>query len=206
MRRFIIILSLLAITALSPPAALGKAKGTVRPLSGTGSSTTSIDLATGTGSVAGSFRLSHLGRFAFTNDITSFKVTGPDTFSLTLTAILVAAKGDRLCTAATGTGTLTPTGSETTLVSTITGGTGRFARARGTLTSKISSAIVPTIGTSFTTRDTETHKGQIRYSPRRGAGVMGSGLTRKQWRDAWRCAAALPAADRARTAAPSVGG
>jgi hypothetical protein len=190
MRRFTIILALLAVGALSPAAALGKAKGMDRPLSGTSSSTTTVDLATGTGSVAGSGQLSHYGRFTFTNDIRSFTLTGPDTFSLTLTAIVVAANGDKVCTAATGTGTLTPAGSEATLVSTITGGTGRFAGASGTLTSKISSGTVSALGTSLTTRDTETHKGRISYSPRRRGGVMGSGLTRKQWRDAWRCAVA----------------
>jgi len=189
MRRFMIILALLAVAATSPAAAFGKAKGSDRPVSGTGSSTTDVNLAAGTGSVEGSGQLSHLGRFTFTNDISSFKLTGPDTFGLTLTAALVAANGDKMCTAATATGTLTPTGSETTLVSTITGGTGRFAGASGTLTSKISSVIVSTDGTSLTTRDTETHRGRISYSPRRG-GVIGSGLTRKQWRDAWRCAAA----------------
>jgi hypothetical protein len=190
MRRFTIILSLLALTALSPPAALGNAKSTARPMSGTSSSTTTVDLATGTGSVAGSGRLSHYGRFTFTNDITSFTLTGPDTFSLTLTAVLVAANGDKVCTAATGTGTLTPTGSDTTLVSRITGGTGRFVRASGTMTSRISSAIVSTLGTSLTTSDTESHKGRIRYSARRHGGVLGSGVTRKEWRGAWRCAAA----------------
>jgi hypothetical protein len=190
MRRFTIILALLAVAALSPAAALGKAKGTDRPLSGTSSSTTTVDLATGTGSVEGSGQLSRIGRFTFTNDIRSFTLTGPDTFSLTLTAIVVAANGDKICTAATGTGTLTPTGSETTLVSTITGGTGRFARASGTLTSEISSVTASTLGSSLTNRDTETHKGRISYSPRQRRGVLGSGLTRKQWREAWRCAVA----------------
>ena len=191
MRRFIILLGLLAVAALSPPAALGKATGPVRQLSGTSSSTTTVDLVAGTGRVSGSGRLSHLGRFAFTNDITSFTLTGPDTFRLTLTATLVAANGDRVCTAATGTGTLTRAGSETRLVSTITGGTGRFAGASGTLTSRISSgAVASTLGTSLTTRDSETHKGRISYSARRPGGVLGSGLTRKQWRGAWRCAVA----------------
>jgi hypothetical protein len=190
MRRFTITLALLAVAALSPPAALGKAKSTVRTLSGAGSSTTTVDLATGTGSVTGSGQVSHLGRFTFTNDIKSFTLTGPDTFSLTLTAIVVAANGDRVCTAAIGTGTLTPNGTETTLVSTVTGGTGRFAGASGTLTTKISSAIVSTVGTSLTNRDTETHNGRISYAARRRGGVMGSGLTVKQWRNAWRCAVA----------------
>jgi hypothetical protein len=188
MRRFTIILALLAVGGVSPAAALGKAKGTDRPLSGTSSSTTTLDLATGTGSVTGSGQLSHLGKFTFTNDITSFMLTGPDTFNLTLTAILVAANGDKVCTAATGTGTLTPAGSDATLVSTITGGTGRFAGASGTLTTKISSEIVSTVGTTVTLRDSEIQKGRISYSQRRSGGVMGSGLTPKQWQDGWRCA------------------
>jgi hypothetical protein len=188
MRRFTIILALLAVAAPSPAAALGKPKSTDRPLTGTGSSTTSIDLARGTGSVAGVGRLAHLGRFTFTNDITSFTLTGPDTFELELTAIIVAANGDKVCTTATGTGTMSPTGSEATLVSTIAGGTGRFAAASGTITSTISSEIVSTAGATLTTRDAETHRGRISYSARRRGGVMGSGLTRKQWRQAWQCA------------------
>ena len=156
-------------------------------MNGTGSSTTTVDLATGTGGVAGGGRVSHLGKFKFTNDITSFTLTGADTFRLTLTAIIVAANGDRICTAATGKGKLTPTRSETTLVSKITGGTGRFARASGTLTSKISSEIVSTAGTITTSRDSEIHRGRISYSPRRRVGVLGSGLTHKQWRNTWRC-------------------
>ena len=187
MRRFTIILTLVAFAAVSPAAALAKAKGTSRPMNGTGSSTTIVDLATGTGDVAGGGRVSHLGKFKFTNDITSFTLTGADTFRLTLTAIIVAANGDRICTAATGKGKLTPTRSETTLVSKITGGTGRFARASGTLTSKISSEIVSTAGTITTSRDSEIHRGRISYSPRRRVGVLGSGLTHKQWRNTWRC-------------------
>jgi hypothetical protein len=198
MHRFTIIMALLGVAALSPAAALGNAKRTDQSSRGASSSTTTVDLATGKGSVAGRGRLSQLGRFSFTNDITSFKLTGPDTFSLRLTAILVAANGDRVCTTATGKGTLTATGkgtltatgSKTTLVSTITGGTGRFARASGTTTSRISSEIVSTVGTTLTTRDTETHTGRMSYAPRRRVGVMGSGLTPKQWRSSWRCAAA----------------
>jgi hypothetical protein len=190
MRRFTIILALLAVAALSPAAALGKAKRTDHSSRGTSSSTTTVDLATGKGSVVGSGRLSQLGRFSFTNDITSFKLTGPDTFSLRLTAILVATGGDRICTTATGKGTLTATGSEATLVSTITGGTGRFALASGTMTSRIRSEIGSSVGTTLTTRDTESHEARLSYAPRRRVGVMGSGLTPKQWRSAWRCAAA----------------
>ena len=77
MRRFTIILALVAFAAVSPAAALGKSKASSRPMSGTGSSTTIVDLATGTGSVAGGGRVSQLGKFKFTNDITSFTLTGP---------------------------------------------------------------------------------------------------------------------------------
>jgi hypothetical protein len=163
MRRYSVILAVLAVAALTPVAALGKANGTDRPVKGKSSSTTTVDLATGTGSVEGSGHLSHFGRFSFTNDITSFTLTGPDSFTLTLTAVLVAANGDEVYTTATGTGTLTPTGSETTLVSTITGGIGRFADASGTLTSRIRGVTVSAVGTSVTTSDTETHKGRISY-------------------------------------------
>src|SRR5829696_1436453 len=136
-RTLLILLSVLALAVVAPSAAVAKRGGTDRPLQGQSSSTTTIDLATGTGSSAGSGRVSHSGKFTFTNDITSFTLTGPTTFSLTLTGIIVAANGDVIYTTATGTGTLTPTGSELTLVSTIIGGTGRFADASGTITTAI---------------------------------------------------------------------
>ena len=164
MRRFAFILALFAMAAtFTAGPAFGAAKGTDRPQRGTSTSTTTVDVSTGTGAVAGSGQLSHLGRFDFTNDITSFTLTGPDTFTLTLTAVIVAANGDEIYTTATGTGTLTPTGSEATLVSTITGGTGRFANASGTTTTKITSVTVSTVGTTITTHDTETHTGRISY-------------------------------------------
>jgi hypothetical protein len=60
-----------------------------------------------------------------------------------------------------GTGTLST--GEATLVSTFTGGTGRFADASGTLTTRISSVIVSQVGTTITSEDTETHTGTISY-------------------------------------------
>jgi hypothetical protein len=165
LRRLIFLSSLvLAVAALSPATALGAANGTDRPLSGTSSSTTIINTAPpGTGTSDGSGQISHLGEFTFHNDITSLTPTGLNTFSFTLTAIIVAANGDEIFTTATGTGTLTATGSESTLVSTITGGTGRFADASGTLTTSIRSVTVSVVGSTVTNHDTETHEGQISY-------------------------------------------
>jgi hypothetical protein len=153
----------LAVAGLGPAAALGAAKGTDRPSKGTSTSTTTVDLATGTGISDGSGHISHLGAFTFHNDHSGFTVTG-DTFSWTQTATIVAANGDEIFTTAVGTGTLLPNNtSEATLVSTITGGTGRFADASGTLTSTISSVTVSQVGTTITSEDTETHTGQISY-------------------------------------------
>ena len=160
MRRFTIILAILAVAAIGPAAALGKPHGTDRPVKGTSTSTTTVDLATGTGISDGSGRISHLGRFTFHNDFTGITVTG-DTFTWTQTATIVAANGDEIFATAVGTGTLST--GEATLVSTFTGGTGRFADASGTLTTEINSVIVSQVGTIITSEDTETHTGRISY-------------------------------------------
>lgn len=79
----------------------------------------------------------------------------------TQTATIVAANGDEMFATAVGTGTLLPNNtSEATLVSTFTGGTGRFS---GTLTTSISSVTVSMVGTTITSNDTEIHTGQISY-------------------------------------------
>jgi hypothetical protein len=164
LRRLIFLSSLvLAVAALSPATALGAANGTDRPVSGKTTSTTTVDLATGTGISDGSGQLSHIGASTFHNDFSGFTVTG-NTFTWTQTATIVAANGDEIFATAVGTGTLLPNNtSVATLVSTITGGTGRFADASGTLTSSISSVIVSVVGTMITSNDTETHTGQISY-------------------------------------------
>jgi hypothetical protein len=163
MRRFTFILALLALAAgLTAGPALAQAKGTDRPVGGTSTSTTTIDLAAGTGAVVGSGQLSHFGAFTFTNDISSFTITG-QAVSFTLTGVIVAANGDELHTVATGTGTMTATGTESTLVSTAVGGTGRFADASGTTTTRITSVIVATDGATVTATDTEVHEGRISY-------------------------------------------
>ena len=123
----------LAVTALNPTTALAKAGGTDRPAKGTalGDCTTpipSLQLTCDTSGVS-----THLGKFTSHSEgsaeIVGGRTLGEGTFTL------VAANGDEL----TGTFTLNgvvPTGEvhSLTVVLTITGGTGRFADASGTIT------------------------------------------------------------------------
>ena len=95
-----------------------------------GPGSTTANLATGTFVFEFSGTGSHLGKFTATTEGTIVP-TGPGTFALSGNAILVAANGDQLT--ATATATVTVNGPVSG-VATITGGTGRFEDASGTLT------------------------------------------------------------------------
>jgi hypothetical protein len=124
----------LGLTTLSPISALANAGGTERTVNGTGSITISLDPRTGafTGDATGIS--SHLGDLTVRVEGAG-RVTPDGTFAGSGTVTITAANGDQL----TGTFTLTTTdlfagGGTTTVIVTITGGTGRFADATGTLT------------------------------------------------------------------------
>jgi hypothetical protein len=110
--------------------------------------------------------LSHFGKSSYHLDVT-FVPSGPNTFSLEGTATLVAANGDRAFSTLTGTATATGIGvgetAEQTVVFTITGGTGRFADASGTLTAAVSTETVSFVGTTLVNRDTFSTRGRISY-------------------------------------------
>ncbi len=159
LRRLIFLSSLvLAVAALSPAAALGAAKGTDRPLKGTVTAATRDNLATLTGEVDGTFLFTHLGKGTFHEDIT-FNFTGYPAFTYTGTGTFVAANGDKLF--ATVAGTNRP--FELTLVSTITGGTGRFADASGTFTTHEHGVFGSQVGVIQRNTFTGTTEGQISY-------------------------------------------
>ena len=124
----------LVLAVLSPASALANAGGTDRPIKGAGTGTISLDPATGafTGVVPGVG--SHLGDI--TVHIEGVGARAADgTFAGSGTATLVAANGDQVTGTITLTQTALPDGhTTTTVVLTITGGTGRFADASGTLT------------------------------------------------------------------------
>ena len=150
-----------AVTALIPSSAPA-AHGTARPLTGTGTGTMTLNLATGAATADFTGHLSPLGAETGHDNLT-VTLTGPDTFTYTGTRIFVAANGDKLFSAITGTGTFTRTTARSTETDTITGGTGRFARASGTYTDTISSVVVSATSTSQTSRVTAAAQGQIRY-------------------------------------------
>ncbi len=151
----------LAVAAISPAAALAASHGTDRPLKGTVSNTTTVSLVTGAATSVESGHLSHLGAFTGTGELT-FTLTGVNGFSFTGTGTLVAANGDELFTATVGSGTFGPP-IETTGVTTITGGTGRFGGATGTYTATSSPTVVSLTPTSETTHANSTWTGQISY-------------------------------------------
>ncbi len=167
LRRLIFLSSLvLAVAALSPAAALGAAKGTDRPLSGTFSATHIQNLNTQTGTIDGTFLFTHLGKGIFHEFNTSTPPPVGNTFTYTATETYVAANGDKLFATVAATGTFTP--FQDTTVETITGGTGRFAGASGTFTTHervvIGSAVfVPGVGVIVTNTFTGTTEGQISY-------------------------------------------
>jgi hypothetical protein len=100
-----------------------------KTIKGSGTGTINIDTATGALTGEESGVSSHLGKY--TLDLQGVSTQSPDgTVNSSGTVTIVTANGDQL------TGTFTLTGREPTLtaVVTITGGTGRFTNATGTLT------------------------------------------------------------------------
>ncbi|MBA2415018.1 MAG: hypothetical protein H0V64_03840 [Geodermatophilaceae bacterium] len=80
--------------------------------------------------LTGEGKATHLGRFTIT---ASFDVTPPPVSSATGTATWTGANGDQLLTSTAGTAVIAFPTASITETHTITGGTGRFADASGTL-------------------------------------------------------------------------
>ena len=123
----------LALAALVPASALAKAGGTDRPVTGTAlgditAAVPALDITTDASGV-----MSHLGKytahFEGSAEIVGGSTLGEGTFTT------VAANGDELTGSFTLNGAV-PSGQvhTATVVLTVTGGTGRFADASGTIT------------------------------------------------------------------------
>lgn len=152
----------LAVATLSPSAALAAAHSTTRHLTGRDEGTFTLNLVTGEAIGHASGYISPLGADTAHDDLT-FTFTSASTFSYT-GARTFALRNGELFAAITGSGTLTsPSTAESTEHDTITGGTGRFAEASGTLKETIRSVTVKVTATSQTALITIALKGQISY-------------------------------------------
>jgi hypothetical protein len=167
----LILMSLLALAIVAPGAAVAKPGGADRPWKGKGSGTTTFNVATTPfpGSTDGSARLSHLGRTSYSSNF-AVTLSGGflSTFTITGTQTLVAANGDMLFLSFTGAGTFTGVfgpgqTSETMLIYTVTGGTGRFDDATGTLSGTVSTNVASVSGATATGSHTFTAEGRISY-------------------------------------------
>ena len=106
MRKAIMIAGLvLALGVLAPATALGKAGGTDRPVQGSGSGTTVLDLPTLTFTADATGVMSHMGQTTYRFDNGVLTPTGPSTFDITISVTITAANGDQLFGDISGSGT-----------------------------------------------------------------------------------------------------
>lgn len=127
----------LALAALSPTSAAAKASGTDRPVKGTTSGTVTGVLGAPLGiTIDLTGKVTHLGKYSVHIDAVGVISGGEVVVDGTFT--VVAANGDQLTGPATTTTPLSQLAEvhTTTAFLTITGGTGRFADASGTITSQ----------------------------------------------------------------------
>jgi hypothetical protein len=148
----------LALAALALASAPASACGKAASIKGNGTGTISFNTATGAFTGEESGVSSHLGKYTLRlQGVGTRSADGTVTGSGTVT--IVAANGDRLM------GTFTGTGSSQAprVVVTITGGTGRFASASGTLTVICISGAPRQEGQLVVIEHECTLKGQISY-------------------------------------------
>jgi hypothetical protein len=168
-RTLLVLVSLFAIALVAPAAAVAKRGGTDRPWKGRASGTLTFDLGTAPfpATATGTGHLSHFGKGTYTQTFT-ITLTGATTFDIAGTQTIVAANGDSVSMTFTGSGELAgPFGvgqtSETTAVFTVTGGTGRFDDATGTLTSTVLTTIESIAGADVTATQNSRVRGRISY-------------------------------------------
>ena len=164
-RTLLTLMTVLALVIVAPEVATAKAGGTDRPLTGEGSGTATFDVGSVPfpGTATGTGNLSHLGAGTYSREFVILPGAN-GTFSIAGTATFVAANGDALFSAFTGSGQNTSaTTSEVTAHSIITGGTGRFDGATGTFDARVVTQITSVVGTTVTANQTNTLEGTISY-------------------------------------------
>jgi hypothetical protein len=165
MRKVIMIVGLvLALGVLAPATALGKAGGTDRPVQGSGSGTTVLDLPSLTFTADARGVMSHLGQTTYHFENGVLTPTGPSTFDITISVTITAANGDQLFGDISGSGTNVASGGSTgTTATTITGGTGRFTGASGSVSGPFTQTPISMSATTATFATTFSLSGTISY-------------------------------------------
>ncbi|HEV8176124.1 MAG TPA: hypothetical protein VGP44_00405 [Gemmatimonadales bacterium] len=153
----------LAVAVLGPSAAVAKKGGTDRPIKDHSSGTTVLDLGTLAFVTDATGTTSHLGKTTTHLDgvVTP---TGADTFTIAGSFVTVAANGDTLFGTFSGSGTIDAAGnSQGPVVTTYTGGTGRFEGASGSSAGSFSQVFISTDGATQTFATDYTLRGTISY-------------------------------------------
>jgi hypothetical protein len=154
---------LVVVTALlvAAPASADACHGTSRPIFGTASGTNAINLATGTFTSDATGHVSHLGRSSFHIQGT-FGITAP---SVTVSGLMTvtSASGDRLTGDFDGTGTIGAGTIDVTATFRPSGGTGRFAHARGLLSGTVHERILSMTGGILSNATEFRFGGRISY-------------------------------------------
>ena len=164
MRKAIMIAGLvLALGVLAPATALGKAGGTDRPAQGSGSGTTVLEIPSLAFVTDGTATVSHLGQTTVHID-GQVTPTGPSTFTIAGPITLTAANGDQVFGDFSGSGTNVASGGSTgTTATTITGGTGRFTGASGSVSGPFTQTPISTSATTATFATGFSFSGTISY-------------------------------------------
>jgi hypothetical protein len=165
MRRglFVVAGVVFAFAALGASVAVAGAGGTSRPIKGSTSGTSVLDLSTGAFVQNLTGNESHLGKVTVHN-IGAIVLTGPNSFTVTGTGVTTAANGDELFGTFSGSATIDAAGnvSGTTTI-TLSGGTGRFTSASGVETGSFSTPPGSITGNTLTSTISNALAGTISY-------------------------------------------
>lgn len=165
MRRFVLLAGLaLAVGVLLPASAMPAAGGSDLPIKGTGTGSTTLNLATGEAHLVTTGPLSHFGLTRWEQHGLALP-TGPGTFSFNTTWTVTAANGDQMFGTFTGTGILAADGIHSTwLVNGVsTGGTGRFADASLTMAATVAATRTSVDGTIASSTHVAKIVGRLSY-------------------------------------------
>ena len=170
MRKAIMIVGLiLALGVLAPATALGKAGGTDRPVQGSGSGTTVLDLPSLTFTADATGVMSHLGQTTYHFENGVLTPTGPSSFDITISVTITAANGDQLFGDISGSGTNVASGGSQGTTGTRSGSTGATG-ASGGVVGRSSDAICRVLRRSSPHVQVERHDQLLAKAESRRAG------------------------------------